>query len=159
MNANELIDYVKATMSSKLLFEPEKVDYENIMQIGNVVELKLLAENSELFLNPTSTDLWAPNLERQKILGNMDVLNKYISDLKAHPCTCRNYKYLSLDPEMESDEGLVSGFIQSENEAAGNNKYRCQNCQRIFHVKCHLNGMGYDDYIWNENLSRSSRSR
>lgn len=111
----------------------------------------LIVDNAELFQGLSLTETWQLNASRQKILGDMDLLNRYIADLRVHTCTCTKYQYLSLNPEWESDGGLITITQQSTLEGGYGYECQCKNCGKRFYVTYTLDSMGYDNYAWNQN--------
>lgn len=149
MNIVEFIDNLKTIVFARGQLDPEQIDPDLLMRVSDVNTLKLISENAGLFKKLSLSEAWLVGDSRQRILGKMDILNRYIADLQTHTCTCIKYKYLTLDPQWELDEGLISIVEQFNSEDF--DTYECQNCEKSFKVTYTINEIGHDEYLWNEN--------
>lgn len=147
MDISDLLKMVSKESFLENPLDPGKVNIHEIMSVSDIKTLKSLCAYSESFKKLALTEAWLPSNSRQKILGQVDLLNAFIAALKQHTCYCTRYTYFSPDPFWEEDEQRI------EIMSVSNTKYecRCKNCSKQFAVAWELDGMGRDDYRWNEN--------
>lgn len=150
----DISDFLKVVSEESFLeypLDPGKVDIHEIMNISDTKTLKSLCAHSVSLKKLALTKAWLPNNTRQEVLGKVDVLNRFIADLRKHTCYCTRYKYLSPDPMWEQDDQRIEIEKFLNYEKLSEYKCRCKNCSKQFVVAWGQDSMGYDDYQWKEN--------
>ncbi|MBJ7540067.1 hypothetical protein [Marinomonas transparens] len=151
MDTNKLIETLKDVRLDELKIEPEKIKAYEIMSITDIEVLKALCRYIESFKKLSLPEVWPAGEGRQSILGLMDYLNKYLSDLNVHKCYCVGFKYLEADIFNQSDDGFVD-ILESSEVIGESVKYecKCNGCSKILEVTHSLDSTGGDSYVWRQ---------